>query len=163
MLNKRFFLIASSLVALASCGGGKKVSSSAYDDASSSAFARAVQDRVFFGFDKSDLSSESKAVLAKQAEWIKAHGAAHYKVEGHCDERGTREYNLALGERRANSAKKYLVSQGVAASQLEVVSFGKEKPAVYGHDEQAWAQNRRAVTSVAEAAAHEANHDHKAN
>jgi peptidoglycan-associated lipoprotein len=160
MLNKKIFLVASSLVILASCGGGKKIVSGS-SDSTEAGFVKSVNDKVFFALDSSDLSSESKATLDKQAEWIKAHGHAHHlRLEGHADERGTREYNLALGERRANSAKKYLVSKGVEAARLETVSFGKEKPAVVGHDEAAWSQNRRAVT-VVEGEDHHHHHEHQ--
>jgi peptidoglycan-associated lipoprotein len=164
MLNKKIFLLASSVLALASCGGGKKVTSQVINEpATEQTFANSVKDRVFFAFDSSELSTENKATLDKQAEWIKSHGHAHYTVEGHADERGTREYNIALGERRAHSAKKYLLSKGVESNHLNTVSFGKEKPAVHGHDEQAWAQNRRAVTLIGEAhhEGHKGHHHHK--
>jgi peptidoglycan-associated lipoprotein len=107
---------------------------------------QAGSDRVFFGTDQYDLDSEDRATLDRQAAWLARYPNVHFTVEGHCDERGTREYNLALGERRANATKNYLVSAGVAASRITVVSYGKERPAVPGDDESAWAQNRRAVT-----------------
>lgn len=107
---------------------------------------QAGSDRVFFGTDQYDLDGEDRATLDRQAAWLARYQNVHFTVEGHCDERGTREYNLALGERRANAAKNYLVSAGVAASRITVVSYGKERPAVPGDDESAWAQNRRAVT-----------------
>ncbi len=109
-----------------------------------------VGDRVFFALDKSVLSSDAQATLDKQAAWLKANTSTNVVVEGHSDERGTREYNLALGERRATAAKNYLVSAGVAASRVSTVSYGKERPAVDGHDESSWAQNRRAVTVIAQ-------------
>ena len=109
-----------------------------------------VGDRVFFALDKSTIDSQGQATLDKQAAWLKANSSVNVVVEGHADERGTREYNLALGERRATAAKNYLVSAGVAASRVSTVSYGKERPAVDGHDESAWAQNRRAVTVIAQ-------------
>ena len=105
-------------------------------------------DRVFFGFDKSDISAESRQILQKQADWMKAHPSVTVTVEGHCDERGTREYNLALGERRATAVKNVLVALGIPANRVSTISYGKERPAVVGSNEAAWAQNRRGVTTV---------------
>ena len=104
-----------------------------------------VGDRVYFAFDSYDLSSEARATLDRQAGWLKQYGSK-YKVtiEGHCDERGTAEYNLALGERRAVAARTYLVSLGIAADRIKTISYGKEFPFDPGHDESAWAKNRRA-------------------
>ncbi len=107
-----------------------------------------VADRVFFATDSSDLSGEARATLDRQSEWLKAHTNVTATLEGHADERGTREYNLALGERRATAAKNYLTGQGVPDSRLSTVSYGKERPAVEGNDEAAWAQNRRAMVTV---------------
>ncbi|WP_445681667.1 peptidoglycan-associated lipoprotein Pal [Radicibacter daui] len=107
-----------------------------------------VGDRVFFAFDKYALDSEAQATLTRQADWMKKYPAVTVTVEGHADERGTREYNLALGEKRANSAKDFLVALGVATSRITVISYGKERPAVLGTGEAVWAQNRRAVTVV---------------
>ncbi|AGH50123.1 MULTISPECIES: peptidoglycan-associated lipoprotein Pal [Sphingomonadales] len=104
-------------------------------------------DRVFFGTDKYDLDSEARAILDRQADWLAKYPNVRVTVEGHCDERGTREYNLALGDRRANSAKNYLATK-IDASRISTVSYGKERPAVEGSDESAWAQNRRAVSVV---------------
>jgi peptidoglycan-associated lipoprotein len=108
-----------------------------------------VGDRVFFEYDSAAIDSESQATLEKQAAWLKQYSSINVTVEGHCDERGTREYNLALGERRAAAAKKYLVGLGIAASRISTISYGKERPAVVGSDESSWSQNRRAVTVVA--------------
>lgn len=105
-----------------------------------------VGDRVFFDLDKFDLKADSQNVLKKQAAWLDKYPSVKISVEGHCDERGTREYNLALGERRANAVKDYLVALGVSASRVSTVSYGKEKPVAMGHNEAAWAQNRRGVT-----------------
>jgi peptidoglycan-associated lipoprotein len=110
--------------------------------------AKAGSDTVYFGTDKSDLDEASRATLAAQARWMLANPSVKGSIEGHADERGTREYNLALGERRANSAKNFLIANGVPASRLTVVSWGKERPVATGSDESAWAQNRRAVTVV---------------
>ena len=107
-----------------------------------------VGDRVFFGFDKTDLTAEARATLDRQVVWLKKYAGLKVTVEGHADERGTREYNLALGERRAMAAKNYLVAAGISADRVKTVSYGKERPAVLGSNEAAWAQNRRAVTVV---------------
>jgi peptidoglycan-associated lipoprotein len=107
-----------------------------------------VGDRVFFAYDSHDLSPEGQATLNKQAEWLKKYPAVNVQISGNCDERGTREYNLALGQRRANAAKNYLVSLGVPAERITTISYGKERPAVEGSTPEAWAQNRRAVTEV---------------
>ncbi len=107
-----------------------------------------VGDRVFFDFDKFNLKPDARKTLEKQAAWLKANPSVRVTVEGHCDERGTREYNLALGERRANAAKDYLVSLGINPSRLKTISYGKERPVAMGSNEAAWAQNRRSVTVV---------------
>jgi len=107
-----------------------------------------VGDRVFFGFDQFDLSPEARATLDRQAGWLNQYRGVTVTIEGHADERGTREYNLALGERRANAVKNYLVARGVDANRVSTVSYGKERPAVLGSSEAAWAQNRRGVTVV---------------
>lgn len=99
---------------------------------------------VHFEYDKATLSSETKAQLATNAQWIKANPKVKIQVEGHCDNRGTIEYNLALGERRAQSVKSYLQGLGVAADQLTIISYGEEKPMMTGDSEQAWSKNRRA-------------------
>ena len=103
-------------------------------------------DRILFETDRFNVDVEDQTVLQRQAQWLAQYPNTRAIVEGHADERGTRDYNLALGERRANSAKNYLVSIGVDASRIQTVSYGKERPSALGSDEQAWAQNRRAVT-----------------
>ncbi len=108
--------------------------------------AKAGSDTVYFGTDEHALDEASRATLAAQARWLLANPTIRASIEGHADERGTREYNLALGERRANSARAYLVAQGVVDSRLSVISWGKERPVAQGSDESAWAQNRRSVT-----------------
>ncbi len=108
-----------------------------------------VGDRVFFDTDRHELTSEAQYVLSKQAQWFAANPGATAVIEGHADERGTREYNLALGARRANSTRAYLITQGVEGGRLRTVSYGKERPVALGSDPQAWSQNRRGVTVVA--------------
>lgn len=109
-----------------------------------------VPDRVFFGFDKYNLTPSAKEVLDKQAEWLTQDVATKIIIEGHCDDRGTREYNLALGERRANAAKRYLVQKGIAAERVSTISYGKDRPEFLGTGENVWSKNRRAVTVVVE-------------
>ena len=99
---------------------------------------------VFYDFDKSELRTDAVEQLKTNANWLKAKSGKKVVIEGHCDERGTNEYNLALGERRANSARDYIVKLGVDPARLKTVSFGEEKPFAEGHNEEAWAQNRRA-------------------
>lgn len=107
-----------------------------------------IGDRVFFGYDRYDLSPEARVLLEAQAGWLLEHGDLNVTIEGHADERGTREYNLALGERRANSVKNYLIALGVDPRRITTISYGKERPAVPGSNETAWSQNRRGVTKV---------------
>jgi len=104
------------------------------------------QDTIYFDTDKFNIDAADQAALAAQAQWLMKYPAKRLTVEGHADERGTREYNLALGERRANAAKNYLVSLGVDAGRITTVSYGKERPVALGSDEESWARNRRAVT-----------------
>ena len=113
-------------------------------------FMANAEDRVFFAYDSSTLTANAEEVLDTQVNWLnmRKHQNVNVIVQGYCDERGTREYNLALGERRANAVKNYLVSEGVADDRISVISYGKERPAVLGNNEAAWAQNRRAVTVV---------------
>ncbi len=108
-----------------------------------------VGDRVLFETDSSVVNSDGQATLENQAAWLKANTGTNVLIEGHADERGTREYNVALGERRATAAKNFLISSGVAANRISTTSFGKERPAVLGNDESSWSQNRRAVTVIA--------------
>lgn len=125
---------------------------SAASDADNSALeaARAemvsIGDTVLFGYDSSQLSADAMATLDAQAALLNAKPSFRVKVEGHADERGTREYNLALGERRASAARDYLVAKGVDGSRIRIVSYGKERPAAVGSNEEAWAKNRRSVT-----------------
>lgn len=109
-------------------------------------FIQNVGDRVYFDFDKADIKPEGQQVLQRQAAWLQQYPNVTVTVEGHCDERGTREYNLALGERRATAVRNALVALGIPANRLKTISYGKERPAVLGSNEAAWAQNRRGVT-----------------
>jgi peptidoglycan-associated lipoprotein len=111
-------------------------------------FIQNVGDRVFFDFDKSNIKPEGQQTLQRQATWLKQYGSVTITVEGHCDDRGTREYNLALGNRRATAVKNALVALGIPASRIQTISYGKERPAVVGDNEAAWAQNRRGVTVI---------------
>ena len=109
-------------------------------------FAANVGDRVFFELDQSDLTPTAQATLDKQAEWLNRYPRYAFTVEGHADERGTREYNFALGARRAEAEKEYLVAKGVSASRMNTISYGKERPVATCNDISCWSQNRRAVT-----------------
>ena len=108
--------------------------------------ASGVPDRVFFATNESILTTASRDTLRKQATWLRANSEITVVLEGHADERGTREYNLALGERRANSAKDYLMTYGVSASRISVISYGKERPVDAGSNPLSWSKNRRSVT-----------------
>jgi peptidoglycan-associated lipoprotein len=107
-----------------------------------------VGDRVFFDFDKYNLKPDARQQIEKWAAWLRQYPQVAVTIEGHCDERGTREYNLALGERRANAAKDYLVALGIFANRIKIISYGEEKPAALGSNEDAWKQNRRSVLTV---------------
>ncbi|MGG5807957.1 peptidoglycan-associated lipoprotein Pal [Falsiroseomonas sp. CW058] len=107
-----------------------------------------VGDRVFFATDSFRLAADQTEVLRRQAEWLNRYRQVTVTIEGHADERGTREYNLALGQRRANTARDILVSNGVAGTRVQTISFGKDRPAELGSNAEAWARNRRAVTTV---------------
>jgi len=107
-----------------------------------------VGDTVHFAYDKYDIQDEDRAILQRQAAWLGKYPQIRVTVEGHCDERGTREYNLALGARRANAVKEYLVSLGVSAGRLDTISYGKERPMCTASNEDCWAQNRRGVTTI---------------
>lgn len=164
----RSLLIATAVIALAGCSkkapevlppapvDSARPDTSASDDMSGAPVkgsqadfvASVMSDRIFFGLDKYDIDTQSQSTLRSQAQWMMANPGAHVTVEGHCDERGTRDYNLALGERRANAAKNYLASLGVDPARISTISYGKERPVALGSDEASWAQNRRAVTIV---------------
>ena len=107
-----------------------------------------VGDRVYFDFDRYDVRADAQPVLAAQAAWLNRYGAVQVRIEGNCDERGTREYNLALGARRANSVRDFLTSHGVAPGRITTISYGKEKPIDPGSGEEAWAHNRNAHAAI---------------
>jgi peptidoglycan-associated lipoprotein len=153
MRNKILTLLGTGLLLAAcesgsTCGEQNVTVGAAPTPGSAEDFKANVKDRVFFAFDKHNITPESQASLEAQAGWLKTYPNTHATVEGHCDERGTREYNLALGERRANAAAQGLQKAGVDAGRLKVISFGKDKPIVAGSNEEAWAQNRVAITVI---------------
>ena len=108
--------------------------------------ASVLSDTILFDTDRYNIDTEDQGILQSQAQWLARYPARRITIEGHCDERGTRDYNIALGERRANAAKNYLISVGIDASRVSTVSYGKERPIALGSDEASWAKNRRAVT-----------------
>lgn len=123
-------------------GGGRAVPGSVQD------FVQNVGDRVFFESDQTDLTPRAQATLDGQARWLQQYNRGDITVEGHADERGTREYNFALGARRAESTKQYLVARGIPASRIRTISYGKERPVATCNDISCWSQNRRAVTVI---------------
>ena len=149
---RRFLLVAIASFALTACAAQKKVSkgmmqSDIYTGNDTVEYlATGVKDRVFFATNKSTLTTAARDTLRKQAGWMRKKKDLTFSIEGHADERGTREYNLALGERRANAAKDYLMTYGISASRLSTISYGKERPVNSGSDPLAWSQNRRSVT-----------------
>ena len=147
------FLAVLALAALVSAcagttGGGAGAGAGAVTPGTQEDLVVNVGDRVFFDFDKYNLGADARRTLEKQAAWLKANAGISVTVEGHADERGTREYNIALGERRANAAKDYLVALGISPGRVKTISYGKERPVALGSNEAAWAQNRRGVTVV---------------
>ena len=163
-MNKKIIAIIGAISLLSACetGSQKVVSgSSASGSASSSSkslFASAKQtkadkliavgDRVLFDYDSSKLDSSAKILLDAQSRFLRANTDLNFIIEGHADERGSREYNLALGEQRATAVRDYLVIQGIDSDRIKVISYGKEKPAVVGSNTMAWSKNRRAVTII---------------
>lgn len=152
-MKKRLFAVLAAVAMLSGCAaatsnGDEFEDADAQASEQSEAFVQNAKDRVFFGFDRSNLSAEAVKVLRVQADYLKANPEKKIVIEGHTDDRGTREYNLALGERRAVAVKNYLISRGVDANRVRVISYGRERPAVVGANEAAWSQNRRAVTIV---------------
>jgi|APFEC2959095136_1045048.scaffolds.fasta_scaffold00052_20 peptidoglycan-associated lipoprotein len=125
------------------------VGSTAIPGSAADFVAQSGSDTVLFPYDSYDIDDEAKVTLGKQAEWLARYPQVKVTIEGHADERGTREYNLALGDRRATAAKNFLAAQGVATARMTTISFGKERPVAEGTDESAFARNRRAVTVVA--------------
>ena len=122
-------------------------SSYSYDTDLNTALIK-VGDRVLFGYDSSDLDDDDRAILNSQSKFLNQNPSLKVTIQGHCDERGTREYNLALGEKRASSVKDYLISLGINSERISVVSYGKERPQVLGSNKAAWSMNRRSVTTI---------------
>ncbi len=144
----RFVAIAMMAGTIAACAGNKQMDDLAGAPAPGSAqdFVVNVGDRVFFEVDSSSINGAARGTLDKQAAWLNRYSQYTVTIEGHADERGTREYNLALGARRASATRDYLVSRGVPASRLRTISYGKERPVAVCDNESCWSQNRRAVT-----------------
>ena len=150
-IYKNIFLAFVMTLLLSACATQKKVSNQMQGDVYTGTdtveyLADGVPDRVFFATNESVLTTASRDTLRKQAAWLRKNSSINIVLEGHADERGTREYNLALGERRANAAKDYLMTYGVAASRISVISYGKERPVDSGSNPLAWSKNRRSVT-----------------
>lgn len=156
----RVVAVLASLTLLSACGGGSSntgastgLGASAMPSGTAAPGSEAdlvanVGDRVYFEFNQNDLSSDAKATLDRQAAWLQKYPQVQVQIAGNTDDRGTEEYNIALGNRRANAAKDYLVAQGVSADRITTISYGKDRPTALGDDEQAWQQNRNAITSV---------------
>ena len=147
---KNLLLVIFTTLLLSACSTAKKTGS-AGDDAYTGKetvkyLASGVPDRVFFATNKSSLTTASRATLRKQATYLRKNKKLNVTIEGHSDERGTREYNLALGERRANAARDYLMTYGISGKRISVISYGKEKPVNAASTPLAWSQNRRSVT-----------------
>ena len=148
---KKILMIVLASLALTACATQKKQSGMMQGDVYTGSdtvefLATGVRDRVFFATNKSTLTTASRDVLRKQAAFMRKKKSLSFTIEGHADERGTREYNLALGERRANAVKDYLMTYGISGSRLSVISYGKERPVNSGSNPLAWSQNRRSVT-----------------
>ncbi|MCL4677995.1 MAG: peptidoglycan-associated lipoprotein Pal [Alphaproteobacteria bacterium] len=164
-MKSRYLMVFCAMLALSACTGKKDdgavntgdgqgvVMDDGYGQGaptpgSEAEFVQNIGDRVFFDYDSIDLRPEARATLEAQARWLGQYSNLSVTIEGHADERGTREYNLALGERRANSVKNYLVALGVDGSRINTISYGKERPAEVGSDDSSWARNRRGVTDI---------------
>ena len=152
---KRFLIVILAGLALTACASqgkkGAKLAGDVYTGSETVEYlATGVKDRVFFATNKSTLTTASRDTLRKQAAWLRKNSKISVTIEGHADERGTREYNLALGERRANAVKDYLMTYGISGGRLSVISYGKERPVNSGSNPLAWSQNRRSVTVKAE-------------
>ena len=149
ILKNGFLVIAASLI-LSACATQKKTGQTQGDVYTGSDsveyLASGVKDRVFFATNETVLTTASRETLRKQAAWLRKNSDINVVLEGHADERGTREYNLALGERRANSAKDYLMTYGISSDRISVLSYGKERPVDSGSSPLAWSKNRRSVT-----------------
>jgi len=158
---RRIFVTIAALVLLTACetqtggaggargAGGAAGGSSGYSGMSSQQeLVAKIGDRIFFDLNRYKIRADAQKILQAQANWLKQRSSLNITIEGHCDERGTREYNLALGERRSNAVKNYLVALGVSASRITTISYGEERPVALGHNDAAWTQNRRGVTKV---------------
>ena len=132
----------------AAAGSGATAATSGPAPGSEQDLVASVGDRVFYAFDRSGLSSEAQTTLDRQAAWLQKYPQVQVMIAGNCDARGTEEYNLALGQRRANTARDFLVARGVAPTRVQTISYGKDRPVALGSDSQAYAQNRNAITSV---------------
>jgi peptidoglycan-associated lipoprotein len=148
---RNLFLVLFSAIMISACASAKKEASSLKNDVYTGTdtveyLANGVPDRVFFATNKSKLTTAARDTLRKQATWLRKNKKITVTIEGHADERGTREYNLALGERRANAAKDYLMTYGISGKRLSVISYGKERPVNPASSPLAWSQNRRSVT-----------------
>ena len=132
----------------ASTGSGAAAATAGPAPGSQEDLVANVGDRVFFDFDRATLTTDARATLDHQAGWLGKYQQVSVQVAGNCDDRGTEEYNLALGQRRANSSRDYLVARGVPGSRISTISYGKDRPTALGDNEQAWTQNRNAITSV---------------
>ena len=148
---RNIVLVILGCIALTACATAKKQTGQIQGDVYTGTdtvqyLATGVKDRVFFATNKSTLTTASRDTLRKQAAWMRKKGSLKFSIEGHADERGTREYNLALGERRANAVKDYLMTYGISGNRLSVISYGKERPVNSGSTPLAWSQNRRSVT-----------------
>ena len=128
--------------------GGPGGGPSSFAPGSQQDLAATAGDRVFFAYDESTISGEGQQILQRQGQWLQRYPQVSITIEGHCDERGTREYNLALGERRAQAVKKVLMALGVPAGRIQTISYGKDRPIVVGSDEAGYAQNRVGITTV---------------
>ena len=148
---RNFVLVLFSTLLISACSTAKKAKVDTVDDVYTGTdtveyLASGVPDRVFFATNESVLTTASRETLRKQAAWLRKNSKINIVLEGHADERGTREYNLALGERRANAAKDYLMTYGISSDRISVISYGKERPVDSGSNPLAWSKNRRSVT-----------------
>ena len=148
---KNLFIVLFSTLLISACSTAKKANVDTVDDVYTGTdtvefLAKGVPDRIFFATNKSKLTTASRDTLRKQATWMRKNKDVTVTVEGHADERGTREYNLALGERRANAAKDYLMTYGISENRISVISYGKERPVDSGSNPLSWSKNRRSVT-----------------
>ena len=143
---KKIALAFCTMLLLAGCSSSVGKHGAGHSQAA--AFEKEAGSKVFFSYDSSSLSHEAQQTLMRQAKWLKDHPTINVIIAGHCDERGTREYNIALGERRANAVKGFLAHHGVDSKRIETISYGKERPEVIGDNEAAWSKNRRGVTEL---------------